>query len=452
MQFQFVGNDAKSRKTVRSLVMKGRNVGRTHPQRCQRDNAQAKAKDNQRREVRPDDGALTLSRCIGDGIPAFATGHNWTPYQKLRLHQYFLVIAEALYPRELCQSMDVYKSLWFQSLFIDEAYFHFAIAMTNTCIDFFLRRTEESPTALAHLSRTFQLLNKRLGSKDAVTDMTIGLTAVLSIRESVRGDLKTNKVHLDGLQQMVELRGGLRSFEGDVSVLQKICRADLEYSLLSGESPRFHYVDMPRHKIPTTSEGIGERYRHLLCVFPEGSSRNMHQLVIDVLNANTLFNGDPDSPKPNALEFQAIILSLLYGLLRIDEAEFESFTQVQRMWFFGLVAFVGSFMFQFGRRRYLRYHQLARRVQTCIEQLYGGLTCPNALVLWLLLVGSVCMWGEETDDHWLLPAVARTARFMGLSTWKGVLEELKRAPWVHSVHDDIGKRTWESSQRYGLKP
>ncbi|KAK7432430.1 hypothetical protein QQZ08_000993 [Neonectria magnoliae] len=197
--------------------------------------------------------------------------------------------------------------------------------MTNTCIDFFLRKTEESPTALTHLSRTFQLLNKRLGSKDAVTDMTIGLTAVLSIRESMRGDLKTNMIHLDGLQQMVELRGGLNSFEDEVSVLQKICST-------------------------TMIAGTEERYRHVLCVFPEGASSNMHQLVIDTLNVNTLFNGDPDSSKPNAFEFQAIIPSLLRRLLCIDETEFERFTQVQLVWFFGLVTFVGSFMFQFGRR------------------------------------------------------------------------------------------------------
>ncbi|KPM35848.1 hypothetical protein AK830_g10728 [Neonectria ditissima] len=448
MRFQFVSSDAKARKMVRSHVMKGRHVGRTHPHRRQRDGAQSESKSNERYQVRPkDDAALTLSRCIGDGIPAFATGHIWTPYQKLRIHQYFLVIAEALYPQELCQSTDVYKSMWFQSLFVDEAYFHFSIAMTNTCIDFFLRKTRESSTTLAHLSRTFQLMNRRLGSQDAITDMTVGLTAVLSIHESLRGDLNRNKIHLDGLQHMVALRGGLGSFEGSVSILQKICRADLEYSLLSGESPRFHYVDMPRQIVPSTTENIEDRFRYLLLYFPKDRSSSMHQLVIDTLNTNALFNRNPGSPKTDAFEFQAIILSLLYRLLHADETESESFTEAQRVCFFGLLAFVGSFLFQFGRRRYLRYQQLARRVQTCIEKL-DERTHSDGLVLWLLFIGGVCMWGEETDSHWVLPTVAGRGRIMGLSTWEDALKELKRTPWTHSIHDEIGKRMWEDSRRH----
>lgn len=76
--------DTKTRRMVRSHVMKGRNAGRTVA-RTQRPRAPVTA--GKLESIRPEDGPLTLSRWVGDDVATYASGVCWTPYQKMRIHQ-----------------------------------------------------------------------------------------------------------------------------------------------------------------------------------------------------------------------------------------------------------------------------------------------------------------------------------------------------------------------------
>lgn len=103
--------------------------------------------------------------------------------------------------------------------------FHAFIAMANTSTNFFQQHpTENSPKVCSSLSRTFQLMNKKLSGKDALSDMTIGLTALLTVHETLRGDLNSTKIHLDGLERMITLRGGIETFRSSPSMLAKFAR------------------------------------------------------------------------------------------------------------------------------------------------------------------------------------------------------------------------------------
>jgi hypothetical protein len=72
--------------------------------------------------------------------------------------------------------------------------------------------TPEDPVeAMHHLSQTFQLVNKRLSQNTAVSDATMAVVVVMAQFERHQGEYDRGTVHLDGLLQMVEMRGGISS-------------------------------------------------------------------------------------------------------------------------------------------------------------------------------------------------------------------------------------------------
>nr|BDX35612.1 transcription factor StrL [Stachybotrys sp.] len=441
--------DTKTRRMVRSHVMKGRNAGRTLA-RSHRSRAVAAAMSPDKLEhMRPEDGPLMLSRWVGDDIAAYANGVTWTPYQKMRIHQCFSIIADALYPHELCHSTDLYKTRWFQNLFVDEAFFHASLAITTTCLQFYLNRDEESSAALGHLSRAVQIVNKRLSSSDATSENTLSLVFLLAMNEMLRGDHARSKVHLDGLQCLVELRGGLSSFKGPDAerVMHKICRADVEFALLTSSAPRFFFSDIPSHLIPPTTEGMDDRYLHLPQVFSE-TSDSMSQLAIDVIKTTQLFNNFFHAPMVSWDDYTNIILSLIYQCIRIEQNEAYALDDVQRGWFYGFLAFSVSFLFHFGRRRMLCYPTLSSNIRRLVKKLSGDSSCPDILLLWLPLISGSSICKEESDYQWIFPTMANASRAMGLKSWEDVIEELQGVPWVHLLHGEAGKRMWELCQNY----
>ncbi|KAF5494274.1 hypothetical protein CGCS363_v010066 [Colletotrichum siamense] len=160
---------------------------------------------------------------VGNDISNFSPGAELLPHTRLLLHQFFSVVGEAIYPPEICHAPDPLKSAWLQYIINDKAFFHVSLATVATCLDFF-QRSEESEQAILHTNQAFNMINERLSGTEALSDTTIGLACMFSVQESVRGDLEKYNVHLKGLYQMIELRGGIRVFEDNLEVLQKICR------------------------------------------------------------------------------------------------------------------------------------------------------------------------------------------------------------------------------------
>ena len=63
--------------------------------------------------------------------------------------------------------------------------------------------------ALRLLAFTFRLLNGKLSGDDALKDPTIAAVVSLCSYERLRGEYKKSLIHLNGIQRMVELRGGM---------------------------------------------------------------------------------------------------------------------------------------------------------------------------------------------------------------------------------------------------
>jgi hypothetical protein len=94
----------------------------------------------------------------------------------------------------------------------------------ETMNEFFFGQKTSSCKAMHHLSRTFDLVKKRLESDEALSDSTLGLILMLIIQEQIRKEHVQAEVHYEGLRKIIELRGGLGELENNLPLLLKICK------------------------------------------------------------------------------------------------------------------------------------------------------------------------------------------------------------------------------------
>jgi hypothetical protein len=79
------------------------------------------------------------------------------------------------------------------------------------------------PSSLSCLSQTLELLKKRLGSREALSDQTLAIVMSLINQEQLVDHYSAAEAHMAGMKRIVDLRGGLENIE-NLAVVAKICR------------------------------------------------------------------------------------------------------------------------------------------------------------------------------------------------------------------------------------
>jgi hypothetical protein len=94
----------------------------------------------------------------------------------------------------------------------DEAVFH--ACLSQYAASYNLRFQAGDPIeSIEHRTEGIRLLNERLGDPvRGLSDGSIATVANIAIYEAANGSLSSVQVHMDGLEKMVSLRGGL--YEG----------------------------------------------------------------------------------------------------------------------------------------------------------------------------------------------------------------------------------------------
>jgi hypothetical protein len=78
---------------------------------------------------------------------------------------------------------------------------------------------------MRHLSCTFRLVNDKLSGNEALSDTTMAVVVAMTQYERLRGHHRQGLVHFEGLQRIVELRGGISRLVNDrPGLAQKVFR------------------------------------------------------------------------------------------------------------------------------------------------------------------------------------------------------------------------------------
>ena len=133
---------------------------------------------------------------------------------------------------------------------------------------------------------------------------------------------------------------------------------------------------------------------------------------------------------------------------------------IEQAVYFGLQAFVGSFLWGGGsgnvKRAPLRWPAGSVRAvthQISAHAISGGLgqgskeRREKEVVLWMLFIGVAADVVEPGDmDCWVVPRTGDVLSVLGLEVWESVVRVLERFPWVDVLHGRHGLLHFERSR------
>ncbi|KAE8381499.1 hypothetical protein BDV26DRAFT_255307 [Aspergillus bertholletiae] len=463
MPFEFINNndlDNTTRKRIRSRAALGKNKGKKISRPSRKDllatatNAVlrvpltigdiSKAKREVERIERPlDDGLL---------FPGLLPGEP-----KGLAKNVILFISSMGFSSELDGGLD-YAGLGtptcVQFMFVDEACFHSTMATALLSFDSLVSKPYGKMQALRHASHTFRLVNQKLCSQSAVTDLTIAAVVSMAQYEYHQKRYQQGSAHVQGLWQIAQLRGGVSNLATNPSGLgQKVLRVDLEYALQLGSPTLFRLEEAKMGcKTVTQFPSVCQKSDHLLHHLDLGQwpytalSANCRDLYFDMLYLASLLNSSISgiTPKMNAIELHQDILLLGYRLVDLRPVGSPLGTSsLQNKVYLALTSFLMTLL-RGWNGRVVQNDLLSQLLLAEVQQTPSAGQDGHETLLWLLFIGAA------SSGLWKHPAWVSTTKHVlqGLEdkSWDGVKKILTGFPWVNSIHDIAGQELWCHSQ------
>jgi hypothetical protein len=198
-----------------------------------------KSKTKLKNGLEVEDSAITQRDCSSSAKPdATVTrvlnrpiiSNNLDPHPELSYDIHNMqAIGAAMYPLVASFGFNpVSPASWFDSALQDEALYH-ALMYTTSTYAGLISGTTESKESMFYVGKSVSTVYKRLknmslndGLPMESLESTARAVSCLAISEALRGNMDGWRVHMSGLKQMVDLRGGLKAFS--VSLQLKIHR------------------------------------------------------------------------------------------------------------------------------------------------------------------------------------------------------------------------------------
>ncbi|KAH8660403.1 hypothetical protein BX600DRAFT_467661 [Xylariales sp. PMI_506] len=141
-----------------------------------------------------------------------------------------------------------YRKAWFDYALKDLAFFYIALAQSAADAGLTLKRGD-SLEAIAYQNNGIRLLQKRIEHPAACCDdSTIATVAALASYEATNGSLEAARSHLNGLERLVQMRGGLHARSNGL-LGTKVARLARWADMFAAD----HLEEPPRFPPPPTS-------------------------------------------------------------------------------------------------------------------------------------------------------------------------------------------------------
>ncbi|KAJ5737745.1 uncharacterized protein N7483_002870 [Penicillium malachiteum] len=284
----------------------------------------------------------------------------------------------------------------------------------------------------------------RLSGPDAIADSSISMIVSLISQEQLGNQLENAEIHARGLQQIVRLRGGISSLEGNFPLALQVCKSDIMLSLQLGKSTIFFRDNMP--DLATQQElifdpfmipgSVASGYYHV------GST--LQKIFSDVMRFCAMMNAEIRTTSLDFLGFEEILISICYRLLKFRSLnELKNNPDIHSMFHLGLTVFTMSTFLQFDRHKIISH----RFLSTCLQEVsrfqsYGN---QDHLNFWFLMVGGIWVANDE-DGDWAICTIRETTHRQGITTWNQARSILCMFPWIHGLHDQPGYDLWTRAQ------
>ncbi|KAK6539159.1 hypothetical protein TWF694_009403 [Orbilia ellipsospora] len=470
MQFQFIdvtNIDASARKQIRSSVMIGRNTGKKRRR-------ETPARPEKQRVLIPDLGRTRgsnggssdsesseetsnpitqLVKSVGNDFGSISFPLPLEPYMQKTLLQFMQMTDRILYPKDLCYPMQESRSAWFGYFQSNEAFFHCLLAMAQAHADWLVGssmgpRLKESTRTLKHLGQTYRCVNRNLREEIVPSNATVAVVMSITMHNNLLRAPGGAEPHLNALQRMVEMRGGINQFAAPSRMLlHKICRTDLEYALQKGTRPRFYRDEFPYSVICSMSSWTSSCYEVFVTMTKARVyDVNTQTVFRDLLCVSRFFDASHDAhPKLEPFAFQEVLISASYRILSAYPLATERpSNSSENACQLGLLAMMTTMLIRSAHHEKLCYLLIANLLKSAIDALLYDPKTDQAFLLWLLFMAGISVPDVQYDE-WLLPQIKKCADKLDLDTWVSANQSLTVYPWIRLFHQAPGEELWNNA-------
>ncbi|KAJ8106426.1 hypothetical protein OPT61_g9545 [Boeremia exigua] len=363
------------------------------------------------------------------------------------------------------------KSEWFDTALSNTGFMHSLLSVIALHMFIFGKGTVK--TILDHRARAVSAVNKALSVQDrAVRFSDANIGAVFNLltieeglsmpffREEIQSDEQPNAaIHLNGLREMLHLRGGLNAVRTNRILQAFILWHTTAHAIAAFAAPShttLSYIrdgNFPRHPrgyIPNYSQHLINLCRHA------GLAESLIELLDSVLILGADLNAcydDPESPL-DTLDIQnyACVLECLL-LAWISERE-PLITPLEGGLCVALLIF--TVRTTEALKRPSDVHQLHFVASKRLESALSCTTrtewqpCPD-LLLWILSVGAISAEGSE-ESAWFVNQCSLACAEFNIDSADALLDRLSLCGWVNYKLDEPVRHLWNRIVHLRLEP
>lgn len=361
---------------------------------------------------------------------------------------------------ESCIFFDRRAENWIAPLAIDPAFLHVNIFTSLYYYDAVLPRRpfRESQRVRHHYDKAISLLRERLVCDDndkRLSNTTISIVLSLAGQAFCAGDLKTAVNHIQGIQRIIHLRGGLSSITGNEKLITEILRCDLGIAVHTGSFPVLFRNTASLHAyrmypkldifLDKTSFDRSSKSHQFLASLMHSHAIQIDGQLAAAWNAMSDFcsviNLAADSERRiDVGTFLHSMTSIVYNLLDM-RFESSSWDETIRL---GLLGFSCTVFLPWTRlgMSYPHLNSILRRGFSGIGSRISSF--PPELVLWLLMACAIAAF-DESECPWSHGLLLGAASLYGIKHWSQMQEMLNSLMWISIVHDKSGKRVFDAA-------
>ncbi|KIW04456.1 uncharacterized protein PV09_04721 [Verruconis gallopava] len=461
MEFPFVDNsniDARTRKQIRSQVMRGKNVGKKK-QRVQHGRGKLAiltAKSLEPSEKKPlssGPDCSSLGQMVAlpskhwSDFDSFSYPRELKPYMRAILNSFLSTAGDGLYPRVFCREAARAHHVFFELFVSDETFFHCLLAIAEGHHHMLVGDFNVSFFTLKCLSNTYRGISNDLAKNSVPTYGTIASVMSLVMHESLFGVVKISKLHLEALEKMINLKGGLHIFERYPALLHKICRSDLNFALRTGAQPRLYRDSFPRDEVKHIMTNIDANRAESFLEIRDETTRGVFN---DCMNISYILNihytksmrpitassngHENEMYKMHSFSFQEFLISVGYRLLRAHPLETPNTMNVfDKACYLALLAFIVSILIYPGPKPENLYQLLSDKLRHIITQLDSK---NDPFKLWVCCIARISVIHSGKDGIIVDSILASLLQKLNIGTSAKASEILMQFPWIHYFHNE----------------
>ncbi|KAK1830916.1 hypothetical protein QBC39DRAFT_308159 [Podospora conica] len=473
--------DADTRRLIRSHVMRGKNKGKTRPTKSKRASppspttpvlfADAEHVEDYSSmtaaETHPTEQSMWVAprpRMVATDLDLFETTSGLTPSLKDLISKAFNVVKPATFASQLFgRPSDSSDLFCFSNLSLHPAMLP-SLLFTAQAYHDIVANNAVGDTAQRYLAQALRQLQQTLADAEGATSYsTMVVVASLATGSLIAGDLETAKKHLDGLYRILNIRGGIQTLQKGGMIEYKAQSMDLALHMGLGTPPRFVRPDITYDPAisPLEHPSISQHFPELSPLLTSAMSRpddaNTLQRLLNAYADCRSFCDNADTVRRTGhymapALFVQLGRSVTYRLLHlpgIAVREGLGTGTAEELLRLGMLSFVKTVLIRaswIGKRM---VYMKAQVEETLKNRLAGPVLEWPKLLLWGLWIGALAVLDDVSSDgpvsiEWVVLGMKRTINSLGLNGWEEVKAVLKEFLWIDVLHDDDGRKIYQS--------